>query len=181
MAGKLFKWVEPSEQLAAMQQNLNATAEALQNDTLYRQANIERVNRLLLEARSQIKQAKGIFEREPNLKGDSFIAFRACLLAATRGLQLARVDAAIVLGTMYWELQSGKGKVGANARWGGRDQLNQLYERYAHYRDGLGDLSRPSDIYDSFEGDCEEAGITPPEKKTFRNRISNTRHELGLK
>lgn len=175
-------WTDSAEQLADMRKHLEATRKDLDSDRQYRQARKDMCDALLREAEHYIRTAAGILERNPDLKGgDSLVAFKACLRVAFRDMQLALRDPAVVIGTRAWERQVERGHKGADKRWGDRNELNELYAKYALRRDGLLDLSLPGDIYESFAGDCRDAGIEPPEKKTFRNRLAEVRSELRMK
>ena len=172
-----------AEQIADKREQLQATREALGTDKQYRMARPEMIEPLLLEAESYIGQAERIFKRNPNpkLTGDPSTAFKACLRVAYLNMILALRDPAVTLGTERWLHLKKSGKKGADARHGDSSVINDLYARYARKRDGLGSLTRPTDIYNSFFGDCEAAEIEPPILKTFRNRLALKREELGLK
>jgi hypothetical protein len=164
-----------------MRERLESVREALDSNPQYRRARPRAVAALLGEAESCIKQANAIFQRKPKLSGDAFVAFDRCLKLARRDMELACRDPAVVLGTIYWRQQTSRGKKGAAVRWLDQGIINELYRKYAKHQDGLGGLSLPGDIYESFAGDCRDAGIKPPLKKTFRNRLSEVRNELNLK
>ena len=180
MTNRLFVWVEPAEQIEDMRQSLEATRKALETDKQYRMARPEITEPLLYEAENYIKQAAAILRRNPELRGDSSIAFKASMKLALRDMQLALRDPAVVLGTPKWLHLKKIGKEGADARWGDRSLIKDLYRRYAVRRDDQG-LSTPSELFCSFVGDCDYAGIEPPKEKTFRNQLALVRKELGLK
>jgi hypothetical protein len=180
MTNRLFVWVEPAEQIEDMRQSLEATCKALEKDKQYRMARPEITEPLLYEAENYIKQAAAILQRDPDLKGDSFIAFKASMRLAFRDMQMALHDPAVAHGTPKWLHLKESGKKGADARWGDRRLLNELYLQYAARRDAFG-LSKPSELFYSFVGDCDVAGIEPPIMKTFRNQLAAVRKENGLK
>lgn len=180
MTNRLFVWVEPAEQIEDMRQRLEATRKALETDKQYRMARPEITGPLLREAGHYIEQAAGILQRDPELKGAFFIAFKASMRVAFRDMQLALRDPAVAHGTPKWLHLKESGTSGAKARWGDRRDLKELYSRYAVKRDELG-LSKPSELFWSFVGDCDDAGIEPPKEKTFRNQLALVRKERGLK
>ena len=141
-------WTDSAEQLADMRERLEATRKDLDSNRQYRQARKDMCDALLREAEHYIRTAAGILERNTDLKGgDSLVAFKACLRVAFRDMQLALRDPAVVIGTRAWERQVERGHKGADKRWGDRNELNELYAKYALRRDGLLDLSLPGDIY----------------------------------
>lgn len=172
---------EPTEQLADMREHWEAARKALDSDRQYRQARKDMCNTLLREAKYYIRAASDIFERNPDLKGgDSFRAFEASLRVAFRNMQLALRDPAVVIGTPVWRKRVKGGEKRALERWGKREAINEKYKRFARRRDGLGDFSKPADIYDEFVGECRDDGLDPPLPKTFRNKIAEFRAKLGL-
>lgn len=70
---------EPAEQIEDMLQRLEAARKALETDKQYRMARPEQTGPLLSEAGLYIKQAAGILQRDPELRGDSSIAFKASM------------------------------------------------------------------------------------------------------
>lgn len=182
MAGKLSNWVEPDEQLAEMRENLFNARKYLETDKQYRQARPELVVRLLSQAEVYIKHAAGMFERNPELSGDAFMGFDACLLVAFRNMQLALRDPAVVIGTGEWERQVEKGKKGAAVRWGDSDSgaprgevLNEIVRRLLRNRP-----EEPyAELYDEFCSDCEADGLKPPGQKRFENLASTVRKTLS--
>ncbi len=180
MTNRLFVWVEPAEQIEDMRQSLETARKLLETDKQYNQARPEITEPLLREVELYIKQAAGILQRDPELRGDSFIAFKASIRLVFRDMQLALRDPALALGTERWLHLKESGALGAKARWGDRSFLNELYLRYAVRRDDQG-LSMPGELFWSFVGDCEDAGIEPPKRKTFGNQLALVRKEHGLK
>jgi hypothetical protein len=182
MAGKFSNWVEPGERLAEMRQNLLNATKYLETDKQYRKARPELVVRLLSQAEIYIKHAAGMCERNPELSGDSFIAFDACLLVAFRNMQLALRDPAVVIGTGEWESQVEKGKKGAVVRWGNSDSgaphgevMNEIVRRLLRNRP-----EEPyADLYDEFCSDCKADGLKPPGQKRFENLASIVKKTLS--
>ena len=76
MAGKFSNLVEPGEQIAEMLQNLLNARKVLETKKQYRQARSEDVATFLKQAETYTRHAAGLFERNPELSGDTFIAFR---------------------------------------------------------------------------------------------------------
>jgi len=182
MAGKFSNWVEPGERLAEMRQNLLNATKYLETDKQYRKARPELVVRLLSQAEIYIKHAAGMFERNPELSGDAFIGFDACLLVAFRNMQLALRDPAVVIGTDTWESRVKGGKAAAAILWADSDSgaprgevLNEIIRRLLRNRP-----EEPyAELYDEFCSDCEADGLKPPGQKRFENLASTVGKTLS--